>query len=626
MARSSGTYTAPTNSFNPAVEGTEIDEGDWNTLLDDLEAAITESTYTAGLGSTDNRLARTDGTDGKKLQGSAISVDDSGNLSGIGYIDQAETAAPGSPAANTLRLYTADDGSGNTRLYAKDSAGTVYTLTTTASAILDAIGSTRGMILYRGASGWSVLSPGSSGQVLQTSGAGADPAWASVAGTGDVTAASAFGTDNRVVRSDGTSKGVQASAVSIDDSGNMSGIFALTTSGTVTVGTTASTAPLVDPSGFIQLPEVSAPSTPSSGFLRLYVKSDGKPYAKNDAGTETDLSQTVGSTSTAPNGQHIHNLNVTASVAASALTVELKTNAGTDPSPSDPIVIAFRSPTAATGTYTTVSIEAAISLTISSGSTLGTSNSVPFPLWLVCFNDAGTARLGIINTVSGTNVFQLGAYGIASSTAEGGAGGADSAHTFYTGTAVTSKAYTVLARLSWTSGLATAGAWSSGPSRLQLMDGALRLPGDVVQVIESGTVSMTTGSTLIPADDTIPQSTEGNQYFSQAITPVSASHVLRFSSAVNGSLSTGSNALVMALFKDSDANALAASWQNGVAAGAFFGCVFNYAMLSGTTSSTTFKIRAGPISAGTYTLNGVGGARFMGGVAYSNFQITEIAT
>lgn len=46
-------------------------------------------------------------------------------------------------------------------------------------------------------------------------------------GAGDVTAASTFGTDNVVVRSDGTSKGVQSSGVSIDDSNNVSGIAAL---------------------------------------------------------------------------------------------------------------------------------------------------------------------------------------------------------------------------------------------------------------------------------------------------------------------------------------------------------------------------------------------------------------
>ncbi len=44
------------------------------------------------------------------------------------------------------------------------------------------------------------------------------------AGSGDVTAASAFGTDNRLIRSDGTGKGVQASGITIDDSDNITGV------------------------------------------------------------------------------------------------------------------------------------------------------------------------------------------------------------------------------------------------------------------------------------------------------------------------------------------------------------------------------------------------------------------
>jgi hypothetical protein len=46
------------------------------------------------------------------------------------------------------------------------------------SALLDVIGATRGSILYRGASGWAILTPGTAGQVLTSQGAGADPHWA----------------------------------------------------------------------------------------------------------------------------------------------------------------------------------------------------------------------------------------------------------------------------------------------------------------------------------------------------------------------------------------------------------------------------------------------------------------
>jgi hypothetical protein len=57
----------------------------------------------------------------------------------------------------------------------------------TASNVLDMIGTTQGQVLYRGASGWAVLAPGTSGQVLTTAGAAANPSWATVSGTGTVT-------------------------------------------------------------------------------------------------------------------------------------------------------------------------------------------------------------------------------------------------------------------------------------------------------------------------------------------------------------------------------------------------------------------------------------------------------
>lgn len=46
-----------------------------------------------------------------------------------------------------------------------------------ASTVLDMVGSTRGSLLYRGASGWSILTPGTSGQLLNANGVGADPSW-----------------------------------------------------------------------------------------------------------------------------------------------------------------------------------------------------------------------------------------------------------------------------------------------------------------------------------------------------------------------------------------------------------------------------------------------------------------
>lgn len=254
MSRSGGTYTAPANSWNPAVEGTTVDETDWNAILDDLETALTESVYTGGLGSTDNRLLRTDGTDTKKAQGSAITVDDSGNMSGVGTLGSGAITSTGSVTGTALSASTSgvtttgtiELGHASDTTLARSGAGDVTiegnqiyraggtdvaiadggtgasTAAAGARALLEGLSSTQGQIIYRDGSQWTALAVGSAGQVLQTNGAGANPSWASVAGTGDVTAASSFGTDNLLVRSDGTGKGVQASGITIDDSANIS--------------------------------------------------------------------------------------------------------------------------------------------------------------------------------------------------------------------------------------------------------------------------------------------------------------------------------------------------------------------------------------------------------------------
>ncbi len=88
----------------------------------------------------------------------------------------------------------------------------------------------QGDVLYDNGTSIVRLPPGTSGQFLQTQGAGANPQWASPAGGGDVTGP-AGATDNAVARYDGaTGKLIQNSGVLVDDSNNMSGIAALSIS------------------------------------------------------------------------------------------------------------------------------------------------------------------------------------------------------------------------------------------------------------------------------------------------------------------------------------------------------------------------------------------------------------
>jgi hypothetical protein len=75
----------------------------------------------------------------------------------------------------------------NNSVLGNNSGGTAIPSALSASNVLDFIGSVQGDVLFRGASGWLVLAPGTSGQVLSTGGPSANPTWTSVTGTGTVT-------------------------------------------------------------------------------------------------------------------------------------------------------------------------------------------------------------------------------------------------------------------------------------------------------------------------------------------------------------------------------------------------------------------------------------------------------
>ena len=363
-----GTYTAPTNSWNSAVEGTTIDESDWNETLADVVDALTDSVSRTGKGTVS------------------------------AHIDFDENASPGTPSSNVGRLYASDVG-GATSLMFKDAAGNTYNLllsspglafsfdtsTDTASdpgngdlrfnsstyssvteiAIddLDAIGnnvetflqaleantyiffskrSGAGIAVYQlvsasNESGFTKLTvsyvdhdgsfaatdplslsfgpagvegaPGLEWQgawltatayaandgvsndgasyickLPHTSGASTEPgtgaSWSTywdvlaAAGTGDVVGPGSA-TDNAVARFDGTGgKTLQASSVIIDDSNNASGIVNLSQT------------------GYHDLTEISAPSSPSANVARVYaVDSQSKtvPFWKDSAGVASAL-------------------------------------------------------------------------------------------------------------------------------------------------------------------------------------------------------------------------------------------------------------------------------------------------------------------------------------------------
>ena len=148
--------------------------------------------------------------------------------------------------------------------------------------------------------------------------------------------------------------------------------------------------------------------------------------------------------------------------------------------------------------------------------------------------------------------------------------------------------------------------------------------GSIVQVVNTQTGAVATGTTTMPFDDTIPQNTEGDEFITLSITPKNTNNLLLIEVELEIAHTTTST-FQMALFQDSTANALAAITQSPPFANIPIIFTLSHFMTAGTTSATTFKARAGSGSAGTTTLNGSGGSRRLGGVIPSSITITEIA-
>jgi hypothetical protein len=253
------------------------------------------------------------------------------------------------------------------------------------------------------------------------------------------------------------------------------------------------------------LGQIATPSSPTAGKTKLYSKAGSGLYLLNSAGTElfvaesaaaltasralaSDANGRVSSTSvtstelgylsgvtsniqsqidgvsagSSPTSSFdVQNVGVAASVSASALTIALKQSDGTDcGAGTDACKISFRNATAATGQYTQVSVTGALSTVISSGSTAGATSANANWVYLYAINNAGTVELAW----AGSKIYDDGS--IVTTTAEGGAGAADSKTTIYSTTARTGVASRLIGRIKSTQ--ATAGTWATSPSEISL--------------------------------------------------------------------------------------------------------------------------------------------------------------
>lgn len=170
------------------------------------------------------------------------------------------------------------------------------------------------------------------------------------------------------------------------------------------------------------------------------------------------------------------------------------------------------------------------------------------------------------------------------------------------------------------------------PAELNLLDGATFSTTEanlltsasslVIQHAYTLYSTQTSGTTVMILDDTTPQNTEGDEYMTVSITPKSSSNLLKIEVLLHFSVDAA-NYGIMALFQDSTADALSSAIGYQGAGGLMGTIPITYWMTAGTVSSTTFKVRAGIQSSGTFYVNRRSSANVLNDTVYSSITVTE---
>lgn len=372
-----------------------------------------------------------------------------------------------------------------------------------------------------------------------------------------------------------------------------------------------------------------------SGYRNLTVTNIGgssaSPFANGDAivfsftrsGDKGSTGATGSLTSfgAANAGFTLINGQIVTSVSGSALTIAIKGNNGSDPAVGNEVYCVVRDATAPGGSYSLVTLTAAISLVISSGSTMGAANATPFRLWIVGFLDSGTFRIGAINCLSGTSIYPLSAWQIASSTAEGGAGAADNAQTFYTGTAVTGKPYTILGYLSYETGLTTAGTWAATPTRTDQNHHGMPMPGQVVQSSYTQNGANTSTANTYAISNTAPAIGGGG--VAVAAPAMSASSAANLIEVEGRALIGNSSGINPTTFIYNGTANLATSGSCTTSGTQLANVPVFWSGQAGVVSAVTYTLYYTG-SAGTTAINGENGTPLLGGTGNTHIRVREL--
>lgn len=222
------------------------------------------------------------------------------------------------------------------------------------------------------------------------------------------------------------------------------------------------------------------------------------------------------------------NLSLAASVASNALTVSLKTNAGSDPSLSNQTSIAFRNATLTDSTYISRYATSGLSITLSSGSTLGFDSNEFGRIYVWAIDNSGTIELALARKGNFSEA------SLVSTTAIGG--GANSPDIMYSTTARSNVPARLLGYVELQTG-STAGNWSNAPTVVQIMGPGIYRTDEVIQVVSSASASSNTTTSGTDMDTGLSVSITPRQRTSRVLVTVHHSGILTTQASTGVSIS-----------------------------------------------------------------------------------------
>lgn len=150
------------------------------------------------------------------------------------------------------------------------------------------------------------------------------------------------------------------------------------------------------------------------------------------------------------------------------------------------------------------------------------------------------------------------------------------------------------------------------------------LAGEVLDSAYAEYATYSNTSAVLPADDTIPQNTEGTELLSVAITPKSTSSKLYCVWEGMFAHGTSGQNIAVAMFRNGVANAIAATAETSTSGSPLQKLSDSVEISPSTTSEVTISVRYGTGGSGTVYVNGGAGSRTFGGVAKVTLKVFEI--